>query len=277
MKNRIWLSKILLLLIILSFSPRIAIARELVFSTYPFANPATIYQTFQPLVEYLGKKTGNTITIKIAPSYIAHVLMVGKGKADLAFVGPSPYVRIKDKFGGIELLARFKMRDDINDKVVIFCREAAPIKSIADLAGKTFAFGDHQSFGSHYLPRWQLDTNGVPIKDLVAYDFVKSHDNVVLSVLHGDFAAGGVRLDIFRKYADRPLRTLAGPFPIPPHALVCRADLEQGLKDALRQSLLSLRDPSVLESINPAMLRFEEVSDGDFDEARTIINYIEAR
>ena len=277
MKNRIWLSNILLLLIILSFSPRIAIARELVFSTYPFANPATIYRTFQPLVEYLGKKTGNTITIKIAPSYIAHVLTVGSGKADLAFVGPSPYVRIKDKFGGIELLARFKMRDDINDKVVIVCREAAPIKSIADLAGKTFAFGDHQSFGSHFLPRWQLDTNGVPVKDLVAYDFVKSHDNVVLSVLHGDFAAGGVRLDIFRKYADRPLRVLAGPFLIPPHALVCRADLEPGLKDALRQSLLTLRDPTVLENINPDMLGFEKVSDSDFDKARTVINYIEAR
>lgn len=277
MKDRKWLFNSLLLLIIFLLSSRSAVARELIFSTHPFANPATIYRTFQPLAEYLGKKTGNTITIKIAPSYLAHVLTVGDGKADLAFVGPSPYVRIKDKFGGIELLARFRMRDDINDKVVIVCRDTAPIKSIVDLAGKTFAFGDHQSFGSHFLPRWQLDTNGVPVKDLVAYDFVKSHDNVVLSVLHGDFAAGGVRFDIFRKYADRPLRVLAGPFLIPPHALVCRTDLEPGLKDALRQSLLTLRDRTVLENINPDMLGFEKVSDSDFDKARTVINYIESR
>jgi len=277
MKERTRLAGILLVLIMLSLSSRVAVARELIFSIHPFANPATIYRSFQPLVEYLEKTTGTTITIKIAPSYIAHVLMVGRGKADIAFVGPSPYVRIKDKFGGIELLGQFKMRDDINDKVVIVCRDTASITSIADLAGKTFAFGDHQSFGSHYLPRWLLDTNGVPVKNLITYDFVKSHDNVVLSVLHGDFAAGGVRLDIYRKYADRPLRILAGPFPIPPHALVCRKDLGQALKDALRQSLLSLRDPAVLESINPAMLRFEEVSDGDFDQARTIMNYIEAR
>lgn len=277
MKDRTRLLNSLLLLLILLFSARVGVARELVFSTHPFANPATIYRTFQPLIDYLSRETGTTISIKIAPSYLAHVNMVGSGKADLAFVGPSPYVRIKDKFGGVELLARFRMRDDINDKVVIICLDAAPINSLADLAGKTFAFGDHQSFGSHYLPRWVLNTNGVALKDLVAYDFVKSHDNVVLSVLHGDFAAGGVRLDVFRKYSDRPLRVLAGPFLIPPHALVIRTVLEQELKDALRQSLIALADHSVLASINPEMLRFDPVTDSDFDQARAVIEYIEAR
>jgi len=203
--------------------------------------------------------------------------MVGSGEADLAFVGPSPYVRIKDKFGGVELLGRFRMEDDINDKVVIICLDAAPINSLADLAGRTFAFGDHQSFGSHFLPRWVLNTNGVALKDLVAYDFVKSHDNVVLSVLHGDFAAGGVRLDVFRKYSNRPLRVLAGPFLIPPHAMVIRTELEQELKDALRQSLISLADRSILSGINPDMLRFDPVTDSDFDQARAVIEYIEAR
>jgi phosphonate transport system substrate-binding protein len=186
-------------------------------------------------------------------------------------------VRIKDKFGGIELLARLRMRDDIGDKVVIICLDSSPMTSIADLTGKTFAFGDHQSFGSHYLPRWHLATNGVPMNELVAYDFVKSHDNVILSVLHGDFAAGGVRLDVFGKYADRPLRVLAGPFLTPPHALICRTDLEPGLKYSLRQSLLKLTDPAVLESIDPAMLCFDPVADRDFAQARQVINFIEAR
>ena len=128
MKVRKWFANSLLLFIIFSISPRFAASRELLFSTHPFANPATIYQTFQPLIDYLSKETATEISIKIAPSYLAHVNMVGRGKADLAFVGPSPYVRIKDKFGGIELLARFQMKDDISDKVVIICLETAPIK-----------------------------------------------------------------------------------------------------------------------------------------------------
>jgi len=267
----------LALLLILLAAARPAAGRELVFSTHPFANPATIYQTFQPLIDYLARETGTTIAIKIAPSYLAHVAAVGSGKADLAFVGPSPYVRIKDKFGGIELLARFKMRDNSNDQVVIVCLEAAPLASLADLKGKTFAFGDHQSFGSHYLPRWLLAAEGVPVRELAAYDFVKSHDNVILSVLHGDFDAGGVRLDVFRRYADRPLRILAGPFPTPPHALVGRADLDRELMDKLRRSLLGLRDRAVLERLDPEMLEFTAVTDSDFDQARTVINFVEER
>lgn len=277
MKKRACLFNLIVSLIFLLLSTRVAVARELLFSTHPFANPATIYRTFQPLLDYLSKETGTTITIKIAPSYVAHVNMVGSGKADLAFVGPSPYVRIKDKFGGVELLARFRMQDDASDKVVIICLDASPFNSIADLTGRTFAFGDHQSYGSHYLPRWLLDTNGVSMKDLVAYDFVKSHDNVILSVLHGDFAAGGVRLDVFKKYADRPLRVLSGPFLTPPHAMICRTDLEPELKDKLRRSLLALTERSILESINPDMLRFDPVFDNDFNQAREVMDYIDAR
>lgn len=274
MKIRITITALLLLL----FAPASHSAgQELVFSTYPFANPAVIYRTLQPLVKHLGNKTGTEITIRIASSYTDHIKTVGSGKVDLAFVGPSPYVRIKDKFDGIELLARFRMQDDISDKMVIVCRKDAPFKTVADLAGLSFAFGDHQSYGSHYLPRWVLAAGGVPLNRLAVYDFVKSHDNVLLSVLHGDFAAGGVRLDVFRKYGDRPLRVLAGPYLTPPHAIVCRADLPQELKEGLRQALLQLDDPKVLKSINPDMLRFDKVSDRDFDQARKIINSIERR
>ena len=278
MKRLIRLINILFFFIgFLSGFPQSSAARSLVFSTHPFANPVAIYQTFQPLLDYLGKETGTTISIKIAPSYLAHVKMVGGGRADLAFVGPSPYVRIHDKYGGIELLARFRLRDDIGDKVVIFCRADSPLAAINDLSGKTFAFGDHQSFGSHFLPRWLLHNAGVPAKDLLAYDFVKSHDNVILSVLHGDFAAGGARLDVFGKYGDRSLRVLAGPFLTPPHALVCRTDLAPELKESLRRSLLQLKDRTILKRINPDMERFDPVIDRDFDQARQVMNFIEAR
>ncbi|MBW6521717.1 MAG: PhnD/SsuA/transferrin family substrate-binding protein [Desulfoarculaceae bacterium] len=271
--------KIIVLFFLTVFLGRLSPAHgeELVFSTHPFANPAAIHKTFQPLIDYLQEETGVAIRIKIAPSYTAHIITVGSGKADLAFVGPSPYVRIKDKYGGVGLLARLRMTDDIGDKVVIVSQASAPFTSLGDLRGKTFAFGDPQSYGSHFLPRWLLGNSGVPVSALAAYDYVKSHDNVILSVLHGDFDAGGVRLDVYRKYADRALNVLAGPFLTPPHAIVCRASLPRVLQDKLRQSLLALRDPAVLERIDPAMQRFENVVDSDFDQARQVINAIEAR
>ncbi len=252
-------------------------AAGLVFSTHPFSNPAAIHNRFAPLIAYLSRRCGEEIDLRVAANYISHVRAIGTGAADLGFAGPSPYVRARDKYGHITLLARFKLSDDINDKMVIITRRDSGIKTLADLRGKSFAFGDHQSFGSHFMPRWLLDKNGVPLHALKAYDFVKSHDNVVLSVLHRDFTAGGVRLDVFRKYASRPLRILAGPFAIPPHVIVCRSDLDPGLRRKLRAALLGLDDPELLRRIDPELVGFVPVDDRDFDQARRIMAFIESR
>jgi len=194
-----------------------------------------------------------------------------QGEAELAFVGPAPYVQIMDKSHNIQLLARFKMLHEIDDRMVIICKSHAPFQRLADLAGSTFAFGDRQSFGSHFMPRWLLAKQGITLPSLTAYAFVRSHDNVILSVLHGDFAAGGVRLDVFNRYKERPLRILAGPFVIPPHAIVCLSTLPPSLKDKLRHSLLVLNDPKILHTINPLMEKFAPVSDRDFNLARKVM------
>ncbi len=252
-------------------------AAPLVFSVHPFANPATVHRAFQPLVDYLARKTGAEIVLQVAPNYLAHVQSLGSGKAALGYVGPSPYVRVADKYGGVELLARLRLEDEINDQVVLFCRDDAELATLADLAGQSFAFGDHQSFGSHYMARWLLHRQGIELADLAAYDFVRSHDNVILSVLHGDFAAGCVRLDVFRRYVRRPLRVLAGPFAIPPHAIVCRRDLPADLRQRLRRALIECRDPRVLGAIDPAMTGFAPVADREFELARRVMRFVEGR
>jgi phosphonate transport system substrate-binding protein len=250
-------------------------ARPLVFSIHPFANPARIYRSFQPLITYLAGEIGRDIKIKIAPNYMAHVKAMRQGGAELGFVGPSPYVRLTDKGAKIELLARLRMRDEINDRIVIICRRSAPYRELSDLAGTDFAFGDRQSFGSHYMPLWLLAQNGVSLAGLASYGFVRSHDNVILSVLHGDFTAGGVRLDVFQRYEDRPLRVLAGPFQIPPHAIICQQNLDADLKQKIRRSLLNLRDSHILQSLNPKMEQFEATADGEYDQARRVIHFAE--
>ncbi|MBU0675898.1 MAG: phosphate/phosphite/phosphonate ABC transporter substrate-binding protein [Proteobacteria bacterium] len=272
-----YLKKYFYAFVLFLFLPISGHCQELIFSTHPFTNPTAIHKRFEPLVSYLAQKTGVNISIRIAPSYLAHIKALGSGEADLGFAGPSPYVRMKDKYGGIELLARFKFIDDQNDKVVLITGSASQLKTIRDLKGKSFAFGDHQSFGSHFMPRWVLHENGVSLHDLTAYDFVKSHDNVILSVLHGDFDAGGVRQDVFEKYADRPLRVLAGPFAIPPHVLVCRTSLSTELKVNLKQGLLAMKERVILDQINGQLTGFEPVKDSDFDQARKIMGFIESR
>lgn len=251
--------------------------QTLSFGLYPYANPTAVYQSFQPLVKSLAAQCGPPISIDIAPNYISHVRRLGTGKIDLAFVGPSPYVKANDQYHSIELLARLNIQEDRGDQTIIIAGKQSPVTELADLKGKSFAFGDYQSFGSHFMPRYLLRQHGVALWNLLTYDYVMGHDNVILSVLHGDFEAGAVRNDVFLHSHDRDqLKIIAGPIAIPPHAIVCRQDLPAALKDCLRQTLLEIKDPAVLHAIDPQMTGFSSVADHDFDLARKVIQAIES-
>ncbi|BCB97043.1 hypothetical protein JZK55_19650 [Dissulfurispira thermophila] len=249
----------------------------LTFGLYAYDNPSKIYQDFSPLLQYIFKKTGLKINLVIAPNYISNIRNIGEGKVDIAFMGPSPYIRANDKFGGVELLARFVMKDNRIDSMVIIAHKESGIKTISDIKGKSFAFGDHQSYGSHFYPRFLLSKAGVRLRDLKYYDYLNSHSRVVLAVSHRDFDAGGIREDIYEKYKDRPIKVIAGPFHIPPHVIVCRKGLSDDIRRKLKNALLNLRDRSVLASIDPEFIGFSNVKDEDFLQAREVVNFVEGR
>ena len=118
-------------LLIFSLTPIWAFSADKGFSfaVPPYANPVSIQQQYKPLVDYLAKTINVPISLTISPNYISHVMNLGSGKVDIAFVGPSPYVRAKDKFGNIELLAKFQMKESINDRVVIVAHSDGNIKT----------------------------------------------------------------------------------------------------------------------------------------------------
>jgi phosphonate transport system substrate-binding protein len=271
--------KILIIAAWLTFVPLTGRASEnaISFGINPYANPSVIFENFKPLADYLSNQIGITVRITIASNYVRHIINLGTGKIDIGYAGPSPYVKIRDKFGTIEPLAKIKMKNDVNDRMVIVTHKNSGIEKLADLKSKTFVFGNHQSFGSHFMSRYILSKNGIQLKDLMGYDCATSHDNVVLSVLHEDFEAGGMREDIYLKHQDGSLKIIYGPISIPPHVIVSRSSLAEDIKRKIRHALLRLKDPSVLASINMSMEGFLPVSDSEFDPAREVINYMESR
>lgn len=250
---------------------------QLTFGVYPYDTPSQIHQGFEPLMKHLSAELGLPVRIVIAPNYMSHIINIGEGRVDIGFMGPSPYIRARDKYGGVELAARLKMRQDKNDRLVIVSHKDSGIGGLGELKGKTFAFGDYQSYGSHFYPRYLLHRNRVKLKDLKSYDFLGSHSKVVLAVSHKDFDAGGVREDIYEKYRDRPVRVIAGPFAIPPHVIVFRTGLPATVKTRLRKILMRITDEAILHSIDPALERFGPVKDEDFRQAREVVEFIEDR
>jgi phosphonate transport system substrate-binding protein len=250
---------------------------QLTFGVYPYDTPTQIYQSFEPLMKHLSKELGMPVKIVIAPNYMSHIINIGEGRVDLGFMGPSPYIKAKDKYGGVDLLARLLMRDNKNDMLVFVSHKDSKITGLKDLKGKTFAFGDSQSYGSHFYPRYLLNKSGIKLRDLRSYDFLGSHSRVVLAVSHKDFDAGGVREDIYDKYRDRSVKIIAGPFAMPPHVIICRKGLPGDIKSKIRDILLNTNDEYILKSIDPSLERFAPVKDEDFRQAREVVDFVEDR
>lgn len=242
---------------------------------YPYDSPSKLYKDFKLLQNYLEQNTGAKIEIIMARNYITHIRNVGEGKVDIAIMGPVPYVRVKDKFKTIEPVAKLAFSDNRMNNVLFIANAKSDITKLSDLKNKSFAFGDYNSCGSHYFPRYILQKNGIKLSDFRFYDYLGSHSKVVLSVAHGDFDAGGVREDIYHHYANRNVKVIAGPYSIAPHVIVFNKNLNNIIAAKLKNALFALDDPKILNALEKNFIGFKPVKDEEFDNIRKILKNIE--
>ena len=137
-------------------SPLAAADNELLLGVHPYKSAKILQKAFSPLAAYLSQVTGQRVRVVIAKNYQQHITQIGEDKLDIAFMGPVSYVRLVNAYGPKPLLARLEINGSPTFQGHIISRATGPIKTIGDIKGKTFAFGDPQSTMSHLLPRYLL-------------------------------------------------------------------------------------------------------------------------
>jgi len=94
----------------------------------------------------------------------------------------------------------------------IVVRRDSPIRTLADLKGKSFAFGDRNSTIGRFLSQELLQEAGVLERDFApdGIQYLGRHDIVFRAVEIGDFDAGALKSSTFDKMNKRgQLRILA--------------------------------------------------------------------
>ncbi len=261
------------------FSP-LAAAQEkkpLVLAVHPYLPALEIERRFAPLARHLEETTGRRFQISVSPDYTAHIKRVGAHAVDVAYMGPVSYVTLVKTHGQeFILLARQETNGTPEFHGHIVVAETSDIKTVADLRGRSFAFGDPQSTMSHLVPYYMLVEAGVKLGDLARHPFLGGHRNVALGVLSGDFAAGAVKADIYEEYRARGLRSIAVSPPIPDHLFVATRTLPAGLAEKIRFSLFAAGfDPAkraMLTAIQPDLTGFVPAEDSDYDILRRVID-----
>jgi phosphonate transport system substrate-binding protein len=249
--------------------------KPLVLQVHPYLPAAEIITRFTPLAEYLSRSIGRPVVVRISVDYRQHIDLIGKDKADIAFMGPASYVSMADLYGNKPLLARLEIDGKPTFKGAIIVSRGSSLRSLSQLKGKRFAFGDPNSTMSHLVPRYMLWKAGVDIKDLAGHTFLKNHHNVVLGVLVGKFDAGAVKSEVFFEYEQRGLRVLEWSPEFSEHLFITSSVLPKETVLEIGNALYRLRDSEegrkILKGVNEQATGMVSVKGSDYDNLRTIL------
>lgn len=258
-----------------------AVEQELILGVHPFKPPTLLMKAFTPLASYLSERLGRPVVVQISKDYQSHIDLAGSDKLDIAYLGPAPYVQMTEKYGKKRLLARQAIAGSPTFHGKIFVRDDSPIQTLLDLRGKRIALGDPNSTMSNLLPRYLLLEAGITAKDLAGIGALSDHLNIVLAVLAGEYAAGGVKEDVFFAQQQRGLRAIATSPPISDHLFVASNSLDVNTVQILRSAMLTLATqpggPAILQSVTDGITGLEPVDDQNYDNLRMILQSLKVR
>ncbi len=253
---------------------------ELTLAVLPYLPVKDIIQKFTPLAKYLSEQTGMKVSVKVGGSFQEHINFIGQDKVDIAYMGPSPYVDMVNKFGHKPLLTRLEINGQAEFCSYIFTRQGSDIKTLEDLKGKPFAYGSRKSTMSFVLPHYTLMQAGIVDDVHEEHVFLKTHSNVALAVLAGDYAAGAIKPSVFREFESRGLRSIAETERISEHLFITRSDLPDELVQKLRNIFLIISESEqgmeALRLINDQATGMVAVQDSDYDNLREIMLTVDA-
>jgi len=246
------------------------------FGVYASDKPTQMIQSFRPLLNdleiLLSQRLADQVKIKIqiSKTYEDGIDELVNGKVDFARFGPASYVAAMQKNSAIRLLAIESHLGKKEFNGVICVKSGSNIKSVKDLVGKTFAFGDKTSTIGRYLSQRYLAVNGITAKKLKSFDYLDRHDKVAAAVAAGDFDAGAIKEGTYKKLKEKgvPLEVIA-TFKNVTKPWISRSGLPDALFVALQQALLELKPKEDLDELSKD--GFLPATDLDFAEVKDAI------
>jgi phosphonate transport system substrate-binding protein len=214
------------------------------FGVFPRWNAQIMVADFTPLAQALGTTLGRKVQIETDKDFTSFMRRVYAREFDLIHVNQLQYLQAHDQ-AGYQVIAKLCETADCTIRAVIVTRTESALHNVADLRGKTVAFGGRDAMVSHILARELLRQHGLPSTDYLAV-FAKNPPNALFTVYNGAADAAGVgspvfeRPEIKRRVDVKKLHVLVESDPIPPLPIAVRGDLDSGLVKRLRAALLDL-------------------------------------
>ncbi len=217
-------------------------------SAIPDEAPTELQRKFKPLGEYLSQATGMKVVFTPVSDYAAVVESLATKKLDLAWLGGFTYVQAKIRTNGTAIPIVQRAEDAVFTSKFITADPS--IQTLADLKGKTFAFGAPSSTSGSLMPRYFLLQDGLnPEKDFKTVAYSGAHDATVAFVAAGKAEAGVLNTSVWDKLVETKkvdtskVRVFATTPTYFDYNWTVRGDLDPAVIKKLTDAFLAL-DPS---------------------------------
>jgi phosphonate transport system substrate-binding protein len=255
--------------------PAVALADPdtLYFAPLPMEQPEEVVKQFKPMLNFLEQRLGVKIEIRYSSSYAEILERFRTGQIDLAYLGPLPYVSLRENHPQAEPLVHFLEKDgQATYSCALFGSDQRLEKP---LRNKTFALTQPLSTCGYLAVDGLLRQRGERL-DQQRFRYLEKHDEAVLAVARGDYDFGGAKTSIAKNYAHLGIVVLAETPPLPSFALVANSRrLSAERMSQLRRTLAELepkgRNRSLMSTWGP-QLRNGAVGadDSDYDVLRRL-------
>ncbi len=217
-------------------------------SAIPDEAPTELQRKFAPLGKYLERETRMKVEFFPVTDYAAVVEALASRRLDMAWLGGFTFVQTKLRTNGTAIPIVQRQEDAAFTSRFITAQP--DIKSLADLKGKTFAFGSPSSTSGHLMPRYFLLQAGIdPEKDFKRIAFSGAHDATAAFVESGRVDAGVLNASVWDKLVEQKkidlskVRVFATTPSYFDYNWTVRGDLDAALVKKLTNAFLAL-DPN---------------------------------
>ncbi|MCE5984065.1 putative selenate ABC transporter substrate-binding protein [Pseudomonas wadenswilerensis] len=234
--------------LVLSCSSYLAQAADtLRVSAIPDEAPTELLRKFKPLGEYLEQKLGMKVEFVPVADYPAVVESLVANKLDMAWLGGFTFVQVHLKDPTATPLVQREQDAKFTSK---FITANSNVKSLADLKGKTFAFGSISSTSGSLMPRYFMLKDGIKPETYfsrVAYS--GAHDATAAWVQAGKADGGVLNASVWEKLVasgkvdTSKVKVFATTPSYYDYNWTVRGSLDPALKDKIKQAFLDL-DPA---------------------------------
>ncbi|MDY6797473.1 MAG: putative selenate ABC transporter substrate-binding protein [Pseudomonadota bacterium] len=250
---------------IAAISATASAAQPFVFTAIPDEDETKLVERFRGVADYLEAQLGVEVRYIPVKSYAAAVSAFRNNQVQLAWFGGLSGVQTRRLVPGSEALAQGK--EDVAFHTYFIANTATgtePVDTLGELEGKlddlTFTFGSKGSTSGRLMPEYYLrETFGKAPEDIFArVGFSGNHTRTLRLVESGTYDMGALNFKVWDKELEAgnidtdAVRIVWKTPAYPDYQWTIRGDVNerygQGFKEKVRQALLKLEDPELLES-----------------------------